>query len=171
LKKPSFIVYRDSKYGFTLQIPRWWKSYIVVGKKVRPDDAEYAVYFMFKYKGKVYGEVLTLLVYRLTLKQWRERGFDDSPVNFITEHNGRIFAYTLPEELPDAFLDKTKQDYDYKKFGRPIRLMKRMVNEDAPAIVKTLRFSTLCIKTKDSSRPGPLRSSKVWPRRRMSCGK
>ncbi|WP_175532234.1 hypothetical protein [Paenibacillus sp. yr247] len=77
----------------------------------------------------------------MTRKQWREKGYDDSPVVFLAERNGRIYAYTLPGELPSDFLDKSGQDYDYKKFGKPIRLLKRMVNEDVPNIVKTFRLT------------------------------
>ncbi|SDN67111.1 hypothetical protein SAMN04487897_10427 [Paenibacillus sp. yr247] len=141
LKRPDFILYQDPKYGFNLKLPHWWKSYIIVKRENRLIDAEYGVSFLFKYKGKVYEEVLTLLVFRMTRKQWREKGYDDSPVVFLAERNGRIYAYTLPGELPSDFLDKSGQDYDYKKFGKPIRLLKRMVNEDVPNIVKTFRLT------------------------------
>ena len=133
-------MYRDPKYGFSIQLPCWWKKYIVVRRINRLTDAEYGVYFLFKYKGKVYEEVLTLLVYRMTLKQWREQGYDESPIIMLAERNGRIYAYMTPGELPSDFLDKTKNDYDYKKYGRQIRLLKRMVNDDVPNIVKTFRF-------------------------------
>lgn len=168
MKRPNFILYRDPAYGFTVQLPRWWKSYIVVKRMQRPIDAEYGVSFVFRYKGKVYDEVLTLLVYRMTRKQWRDKGYENSPIVFLAERSGLIYAYTLPEELPDAFLDPSKQNYDYKKYGRPIRLLKRMVNKDAPVIVKTFRFAGVSAPGRIGcqARPStPLRASKVWPYR------
>ncbi|WP_239616522.1 hypothetical protein [Cohnella mopanensis] len=107
--------------------------------RTKLQDAEYGAFFLFKYKGKLYEEALTVLVYRMTRKQWLKL-YEDSPVIFLAERNGRIYAYTVPEELPSDFLDKTGNDYDYKKYGKPIRLLKRMVNDDIPKIVKTLRF-------------------------------
>jgi hypothetical protein len=133
--------YRDPKYGFSLRLPCWWRNYIVIRRRTRLTDEEYGVFFLFKYKGKVYEDVLSILVFRMTRKQWRKQGYEDSPFVLLAERNGRIIAYLTPEELPEEFLDKTKMDYDYKKYGRQIRLLKRMVNEDVPIIVKTLKFS------------------------------
>ncbi|MFH5186489.1 hypothetical protein ACHHV8_29905 [Paenibacillus sp. TAB 01] len=170
MKRPKFMLYRDPRYGFTLRLPRWWKTYITVERQQRLIDAEYGVLFTFKYKGKRYDPVLTLLVYRMTRKQWLEQGYGDSPVVFLAEHNGLLYAYLLPEELPGAFLDPSKQDYDYKKYGTPIRLLKRMVNDDAPHIVTTLRFPGTGTRNGGKAicqalPPAPLRSSKVWPYR------
>jgi len=81
-----------------------------------------------------------LQVFRMTRKQWRNNGYEDSPFILLAERNGLIYAYTVPEELPDDFLDTSKQDYDYRKYGRPIRLLKRMVNKNVPRIVRTLRL-------------------------------
>lgn len=134
----SKLRYKDPKYCFSLRLPCWWKRFIVVKRKKRLNGAEYGVFFLFKYKGKVYEEVLSLLVFRMTRKQWRKKGYDDFPITFLAERNGLIYAYTVPGELPDGFLNKSKQDYDYKKYGRPIRLLKRMVNDDVPRIVRTL---------------------------------
>lgn len=170
MSRPNFMLYCDPNYGFTIRLPRWWKTYITVDRKQHPIDAEYGVFFTFKYKGKRYDPVLSLLVYRMTRKQWDEQGYEDSPVVFLAEHSGLIYAYTLPEELPGAFLDPSKQDYDYKKYGTPIRLLKRMVNSDAPQAVTTLRFPGSGTRNAGkaychATPPAPLRSSKVWPYR------
>ena len=138
---PKSSMYRDPKYGFSVRLPRWWKCYNIIRRSNRLDDAEYGVFFLFKYKGKVYESALTLLVFRMTLKQWRARGYDESPIVRLAVRNGRIFAYAVPEELPEQFLDKTGYDYDYKKYGRPIRLLSRMVNDDVPKIIKTFRLN------------------------------
>lgn len=140
-KQVKYILYRDKKYGFSLLIPYWWKKYIVVKFEKNLYEAEYGVSFYFKYKGKVYDEVLTIAVYRMTRKQWKDKGYDESPVVLIAQRAGRMYAYTVPGELPHEFLNKSEDDYDYKKFGTPIRLLKRMVNHDVPKIVKTLQFT------------------------------
>ncbi|MFC5529709.1 hypothetical protein [Cohnella yongneupensis] len=129
------IKYTDTKNGFSLQLPGWWRRYIVVKRTSRLGDLQ----FLFKYKGKVYIDVLTVSVYRMTRKQWRAQ-YKDSPIIFLAERDGRIFAYSLPEEMPDEFLNKAGDDYDYKKYGRPIRMLRRMVNKDVPKIVKTLKL-------------------------------
>ncbi len=100
----------------------------------------YALDFIFKYKGKVYESALTLLVFRMTLKQWRAKGYDESPLVRLAVHKGLIYAYVVPEELPDAFLNPKGDDYDYVRFGRPIRILSRMVNDDVPRIVLTFKL-------------------------------
>ncbi|MDF9845059.1 hypothetical protein M2105_006129 [Paenibacillus sp. PastF-1] len=130
-------IYRDPRYGFTLKLPRSWKIYTAVERSNRLEDAEYGVFFRFKYKGKLYDDVLSLFVFKMTLKQWHDEGYDDSPYGFLAARGGRIYAYTVPEELPGEFLNKSGDDYDYKKYGREIRLLKRMVNDEVPQIVKT----------------------------------
>lgn len=133
------LLYRDPRYGFTVRLHRWWRCYTAVKRCGRLKDAEYGVFFRFKYKGKIYDDALSLLVYKMTLKQWHDR-YNDSPITFLAQQRGRIFAYSVPEELPDAFLNQAKSDYNYRKYGRPIRLLKRMVNRDVPKIVKTFRL-------------------------------
>ncbi|MCS7463262.1 hypothetical protein N0M98_24365 [Paenibacillus doosanensis] len=159
MKKQSRILYRDSRYGFTLSIPRWWSSYIVVRRDKGELNSEYGVHFRFKYKGKLYEDVMTVVVLPLTYKQWVEQGYEDSPLVFIAEHCGKVFAYYTPEELPDAFIDPKTQEYDFKKYAIPIKLLKRMVNEDAPRIARSIRFRAP-VRT---FRSVPLRSKKVWP--------
>ena len=136
----SDFIYRDPIYGFSLRIPSWWKPYIVVRRTTRTIDSEYGAFFLFKYKGKIYTDVLSLLVFRKSLKQWQDEGFDESPIIRLAVRNRRIFAYATPGELPHDFLNDTEMDYDYVKYGIPIRLLKRMVNDDVPKIVKTLRI-------------------------------
>ncbi|KUP24667.1 hypothetical protein AWJ19_19975 [Paenibacillus sp. DMB5] len=130
-------IYRDPRFGFTLKLPRSWKIYTTLERSNRLEDAEYGVFFRFKYKGKLYDDVLSLFVFKMTLKQWHDEGYDDSPYSFLAARGGRIYAYTVPEELPDEFLNKSGDDYDYKKYGREIHLLKRMVNDEVPQIVKT----------------------------------
>ncbi|QMV39841.1 hypothetical protein [Cohnella cholangitidis] len=139
-KQPSFYLYRDPKFGFTLRLPQSWKTYTVVRRRTNLDDAEYGAFFLFKYQGKVYEDVLSILVFRMTKKEWLAI-YEDSPVIFLAERNGLVYAYTVPGELPSDFLDPTGNDYDYKKYGKQIRLLTRMVNDDVPKIVKTLRFT------------------------------
>ncbi|NIK79246.1 hypothetical protein FHS15_004404 [Paenibacillus castaneae] len=135
-----FWTYVDPKYSFSLKLPRWWKPYIVVKRTNHPGDAQHAILFRFKYKGKVYQEVLGIYVFRMTLQQWRKKGYKDSPYVVLASRNGNTFAYLTPEELPSEFLDKTGNDFDYQKYGKQIRLIKRMVNDNVPKAVKTFRF-------------------------------
>ncbi|WP_379131121.1 hypothetical protein [Paenibacillus sp. sgz500958] len=139
--KPGLtLLYSDPKYGFHLKLPRSWKCYTVVKRTGRTGDEEYGVHFYFKYKGKVYEPALSMLVFRMTLKKWRDDGYDESPFIRLAVRDGLIFAYIVPEELPSEFLNKSGDDYDYKKYGRPIRLLKHMVNDDVPRIVKTFKL-------------------------------
>ncbi|MBW4085399.1 hypothetical protein [Paenibacillus sp. S150] len=137
---PGTLLYRNSKYGFSIRLPRRWRCYTAVRRSTRWNAAEYSVCFLFKYKGKIYEPVLTLLVYRMTLKQWIAAGYDDSPITRLAVRNGRIYGYAVPGELPEEFLNARGNDYDYKRYGRPIRLLKRMVNCDVPRIIKTFRL-------------------------------
>ncbi|MCC2684640.1 MAG: hypothetical protein K0R75_1539, partial [Paenibacillaceae bacterium] len=68
----------------------------------------------------------------------RER-YEDSPLTYLGEYAGFSYSYVLPEELPDAFLKPDRSDYDYQQFGKPIRLLKKMVNA-VPAILRSFRF-------------------------------
>lgn len=138
---PKTLLYQSPKYGFSIRLLRSWKCYTVVRSRTRRlEDAEYALDFLFKYKGKVYESALTLLVFRMTLKQWRAKGYDESPIVRLAVRKGLIYAYTVPEELPDEFLNAKGDDYDYARFGRPIRILSRMVNDDVPGIVRTFKL-------------------------------
>lgn len=150
-------MYRDEKYGFTLTFPRWWKSYTIIKKQRAFKDAEYDVHFKFKYKGKVYDDIFSVLVFNMKRKEWNKE-YKDSPLVFLGESEGHVFAYITPEELPYAFIDPKTDDYNYKKYGNAIRLLKRMVNQEVPRIAKTIRFSNM-----RTTRSVPLRSKKVWP--------
>lgn len=158
VRAPKRITYRDTRYGFTLRIPSWWRSYCVISKTRTDRDAEYELHFKFKYKGKVYEDIFTVLVYRITKKQWVEEGYEESPLVFMAEMDGRVFAYITPEELPYAFVNKKTGDYDYAKYGQAIRLLKRMVNDEVPVITQSIRFprktTTICSK--------PYRARGVW---------
>ncbi|MCZ8515691.1 hypothetical protein O9H85_25425 [Paenibacillus filicis] len=133
------IVYRSTRYGFTLQIPGWWRPYICTSGIGRSRETEAEYHFRFKYKGRAYDDVFALLVFRLSRREWLE-SYGDSPYVYISEQDGRVFAYVTPEELPEAFIDKKTGEYDFKRFGTAIALLKRMVNRDVPLIAKTLRF-------------------------------
>jgi hypothetical protein len=158
-RKTHPLLYRDEKYGFTLTFPRWWKNYAVIKKGKTDQDTEYEVHFRFKYKGKVYGDIFTLLLFRMTRKEWVDQGYEDSPLGYLGEFGGRVLAYVAPEELPHVFIDPKTGDYNYKKYGNAIRLLKKMINQDLPRVVSTLRYPLAAV----ASRSAPLRSNKVWP--------
>jgi hypothetical protein len=111
----------------------------VFGQKVNfGDSKESYIYFLFRCKGKVYDPIFTIDVSPLIGKAWRIY-FQDTPVQFISQHKGRTFGYVLPEELPSAFLKPDKSDYDYVKYGRQISILKKLIAQ-APTVLKTLRF-------------------------------
>lgn len=154
----SPIVYHDKKYGFQLVFPRWWKNYVVIRRDKGEQDSEYGLHFRFKYKGKLYQDVLTVLVLPITHKQWVDEGYEQSPLTFLGEYEGKVFASLTPKEFPDAFLDPMTQQVDYKKYGIPVRLLKRMVNDDVERIIKSIRFP----KQVKTFRSTPIRSRRVW---------
>ena len=142
--KPTInFIYKDPRYGFTVRVPDWWRPYTVIDRSRSGGETEYDVRFLFKYRGKTYGDVLTISVFKMTRQEWIRQGYDSSPFILIGERNGRLFAYSTPGELPDEFLNKEKNDYDYVRFGRPIRFMRRMVNDDVPKLIETFRLPGL----------------------------
>jgi hypothetical protein len=135
------LLYRDELYGFTLTFPRWWKHYAVIKPGTTDQNTEYGLHVRFNYNGKVYGDIFKLLVFRMTRKEWINQGYEDSPLRFIAEEEGRVFAYMTPEELPHKFIDPKTGDYNYIKYGNAIRLLKRMVIQEVPRIADTLHFT------------------------------
>jgi hypothetical protein len=111
----------------------------VFGQKVNlAVSKESWIDFLFRYQGKVYDPIFTILVSPLTGKAWRDY-YQDSPVQFIRQFKGRTFGYLVPEELPDAFLKPDKSDYDFVKYRHQIRVLKRLVGQ-VPAVIKSFRF-------------------------------
>jgi hypothetical protein len=127
------------KYQFAITFPRLWGPYTIFCQKVKLDQSkESFIYFLFRYKGKVYDPIFTIDVSPLIGKAWRNY-FQDTPVQFITQHKGRTFGYILAEELPSAFLKPDKSDYDYVQYGRQIHILKRLVRQ-VPTVLKTFHF-------------------------------
>ncbi|PUA37768.1 hypothetical protein C8Z91_18745 [Paenibacillus elgii] len=167
MKKPSHFVYRNARYGFTLRFPAWWRTYAVIDRRRQSSDTEYELHFRFRYKGKVYDDALAIMVFHMTRQEWNREGYDDSPLIFLAEHGGRVFAYMTPEELPEAFYDPKTNDYDYKRYGAAIRLLKRMVNQDAPRIAGSIRF----LPQANTARSVPYRAQHVCTARTGDRGK
>ncbi|WP_151734847.1 hypothetical protein [Paenibacillus tengchongensis] len=157
LPAPKAYVYRDPKFGFSMIIPGWWQKYSVIERSPSAGDADYGVFFLFKYKGKTYGDVFSLLVFRMSLQRWINESYDDSPYVRLATRDGLIFAYTTPGELPEEFLDETGNDYDDVKYALPIRLMSRMVNGDAPKIARSLKLAAK--PSRKQRKHQPMRSS------------
>ncbi len=132
--------YIDRKYGFILRIPDWWRPYVIVRKWRKSGDMAYGVQFLFKYKGIIYTDIFTISVYRMTPKQWRRQGYDDSPLVLVASRNGRLFAYSTPEEPPALFFDENSKDGFNPKYRRPLNLLRRMINDEVPEIAKGIKF-------------------------------
>lgn len=159
------MLYRNPTYGFTFRIPTWWRPYLTVRSGGKDSGAEYALYLLFRYKGTLYGEVLTILAYRMSMRRWK-RLYADSPLVPVAERAGRVFAAVTPEELPYAFMDPETGEYDEKRYGEPIRLMRTMVNEDMPRVLRSFRWADGGAGTP----PKPYLSDRVTPGDRP-CGR
>jgi hypothetical protein len=139
-KQPKPWIYRDQRYRFSVSLPAWWKAYTVVSQRKLDKDSSYEVHFRFKYKGKLYDDIFAVFVYPFSRESWVKQGYEESPFVYIGEHGGKSFAYLTPEELPYAFVDRKTGDYDMKKYGKPIRLLKKMVNDEVPRVISTFAF-------------------------------
>lgn len=140
MESQKLITVQDRAYGFSLQLPAWWEPYIVVRKSGRISGSEHALRILFRYEGVTYGEVLSVLVFKMSLRQWKQ-AYGDSPLAYIGTRGGRVYAYSVPEELPYAFVDPDTGEYDEKEFGEPIRLLKKMVNQEVPQVIASLRWT------------------------------
>jgi hypothetical protein len=136
LTKP--IRYRNTSYDFSITFPRWWDKYCVADCTRCDDERETTVSFRFRYRGRVYDPIITISIEPISRKEW-EQQYEDSPYVWLGEHNGHSYSYMLAEELPEEFLRPDKMDYDYARYGRPIRLMKAMVTQ-APFVLKSFTF-------------------------------
>ncbi|WP_213529717.1 hypothetical protein [Paenibacillus cisolokensis] len=134
------IRYYNLKYDFGIDFPRWWGKYIVVARP-RTIGGDVYLPFLFRYGGKIYDPVFTIVISPFGARKWRRR-YGDSPLVFIGERRGRSYSYMLPEELPDAFLKPDRSDYDYRKYRMPFRLLTRMVRT-APGLLKSFRLSSV----------------------------
>ncbi|TLS52761.1 hypothetical protein FE782_09045 [Paenibacillus antri] len=134
------ILYQNPKHGFAILFPRWWKQYAVVDRQTygNGNHQETFLSFHFRYKGKIYDPIVTIVISPLTGKAWR-RYYGGSPVSFLAQHKGVTYGFLLAGELPSEFLRPDKMEYDYAKYGRPIRILKKLVSE-VPAVVKSLHF-------------------------------
>lgn len=138
LTKP--IRYRNAPYAFEITFPRWWEPYTVVDRVKCQDETETTVSFRFRYRGRVFDPIVTIFIEPLSEKEWRDN-YEASPFVWLGEHDGRSYAYVLPQELPEAFLKPDKLDYDYRRYGRPIRLLKAIIAQ-APLVMKSFKFIT-----------------------------
>ncbi len=134
------LVYKNDKYGFTLRFPTRWRTHCVVSRRKRVAETEYELHFKFRYNRKIYDNVLSILVYRMTEEQWYEQGYSESPLSLLGVSNGRLFACQTPEELPSEFVDPKTGEYNYKRYGAAIKLLRQMVNKDVPRIMESIRF-------------------------------
>jgi hypothetical protein len=132
------LIYKNFTYGFSLTFPESWGKYCYVNHGTTIPRAKSTIHFNCNYQGKPVN-IFSIFVFNMTKTEWMTTGFHESPLQYIASSKGKIFAYTTPEELPDQFLNPDKSDYNYKKYGKEIYLLKKMVNEDVPKIIQTIR--------------------------------
>jgi hypothetical protein len=140
IKKPLMtkqIRYSNLKNHFTILFPCWWRKYTVVSRTVTTKGEKY-ISFVFRYCRTKYGPIFTIIISPFGEKVWRKR-YKNSPLIFLGEFKKHTYSYILPGELPEEFLKPDKSDYDYKRFGKQIRLLVKMVNF-VPILLKSFRF-------------------------------
>jgi hypothetical protein len=141
LKRKSLMTkqirYSNLKNHFTVLFPCWLRKYTVVSRTVTKKGEKY-IPFVFRYGGVEYEPIFSIIISPFGEKVWRKR-YKDSPLVFMGEFKKHTYSYILPGELPEEFLKADKLDYDYKRFGKQIRLLVKMVNL-VPIILKSFRF-------------------------------
>lgn len=165
----SPLIYRNDTYGFTLAFSRWWKPYLSVDDKIYGSPQEASLTFRFRYGRNLYGPVFTLIISNLTGQAWK-RYFADSPVVYLCRHNGLTFGYLLPGELPSGFLRPDRLSYDYARYRRPIRILRKLVAQ-VPKVLKSLHFHRsprhICL----ACRPGVRRPLRISRQRSRKCSR
>jgi hypothetical protein len=131
------IRYSNLKYHFTILFPWWWSKNTVVSHSVTTKGEKY-ISFVFRNGRTTYEPIFTIIISPFGEKVWRKL-YTDSPLVFLGEFKKLTYGYILPGELPEIFLKPDKSDYDYKRFGKQIRLLVKMVNL-VPIILKSFRF-------------------------------
>lgn len=125
------IEYDNKTYGFTLRLPASWEGKYVVKKANWDQQAE--VIFDFIYKPEK-TKLFSIIILNMTQEQWN-RDYAGGLWGYLGERNGKVFAYSVPSELPSE-LNQNKQE----KVQALVDLTK-MLNVDVPRIVKTFEFA------------------------------
>jgi hypothetical protein len=115
----------------------WWDKYLTA-ERPRVENGEIYLPYLFRYNGKVYEPVFTIIVSPYGREAWRKH-YEDSPLNYLGEYMGHSYSYILPEELPSEFLKPDGNDYDYHRYGKPIRMLKKMVNS-VPSVFRSFQI-------------------------------
>jgi hypothetical protein len=141
-KKKKFIRYLNKKYNYTLQLPTWWSSHVYVNCLHRTKDAESSTNFYLKYSKKIKGKcstiIFSILVFRMPYSKWKNK-YKDSPLQFLASKEGKVFAFITPSQPPEELLNKDRMAYNHKLVE--FKALVRMVNDDVPIIIKSLKFN------------------------------
>lgn len=128
--KEKTILYRNEEYEFTLQLPTSWKGKYVVEQIDGSNDIEKII--RFKYKDEN-AELFSILILKLTKEEWN-RDYAGGFIDFVGEKNGKIFASSVPTQIPRE-LEQNKKE----KIHALIDVTK-MVNADVPRIIQSFKW-------------------------------
>lgn len=127
--EPTFEYY-NRLYGFTLRLPTSWKGKYIVEKANWDRQAEAIFDFIYQPEKT---KIFSVIVLNMTKEEWN-RHYAGGLWGYLGERNGKVFAYSVPSELPQEFT-QNKQE----KVQSLVELT-NMLNVDVPRIVKTFQF-------------------------------
>ena len=118
------IIYVNEEYGFTLDIPSWWKDIYRVENGIWIDETSKSVSFNFGSEG-VSSNVFTIIVLN---EKIGEEDWEDPILTYMLEHNGKTYSYLPSMEPTEELLEEENK--------RHLETVSKMV-EEVPEIVET----------------------------------
>lgn len=128
--KEKTVEYRNEEYGFTLQIPASWEGKYEVEKSNADPNAEAT--FFFTYKAEE-ADLFSIVILNITKEEWN-RDYVGGLLEYVGEKDGKIYAYSVPSELPNELAQ------DKKEKIHSLIDVTQMINVDVPRIVKTFKL-------------------------------
>ena len=132
------LLYTNSKYKFTLQIPATWKGKYVVSENisqpiVEKNDIEKTIVFSYKVDNKNLCQIFSIYVFKTPVTKEYIAKYNAGIGFYLKSIGGKTFvAQHSPQ--PDQILLDGKHDSD-------LETMKTMINVDFIKIIKTIKFN------------------------------
>lgn len=117
-------LYTDVENGFTLELPSWWEGQYNVKNEIWIDAVSKSI--NFNYNNKDFpGNIFAIIIQDEIIK---EEDFEDPFLTYITEYNGKTFAYLSAMEPNEDLLKEENEEY--------LNIITKMV-EEVPQIIET----------------------------------
>jgi len=132
------LLYTNSKYKFTLQIPATWKGKYVVSENisqpiVEKNDIEKTIVFSYKVDNKNLCQIFSIYVFKTPVTKEYIAKYSAGIGFYLKSIGGKTFvAQHSPQ--PDQILLDGKHDSD-------LETMKTMINVDFLKVIKTIKFN------------------------------